>query len=140
MQPLFTRGVRIPIDPGQPDALLLPASVGRVLFVSGDDDLRAVVTRVLRRDGYDVATVAHSGHALLQCRRTPFDVLVAELSGPDVSGPMLLEQARRHCPNIAAVYLCNPGTPEGVEHLLVRPFTRDELIDRIHSAVCGVAA
>ena len=140
MQPFFTRRVRVQVDAHDSDPLPPPAPLGRVLFVTGDDDLRAVVTRVLQREGYCVTTVAHSGHALLHCRRAPYDVLVAELSGPDVSGPTLLDQARRHCPEIAAVYLCNPGTPDGLDHLLVRPFTRDELLDRIHSAACGVPA
>ncbi|CAN5823658.1 hypothetical protein BH24ACI4_BH24ACI4_11620 [soil metagenome] len=109
-----------------------------MLFVSSDDDLRAVVSRVLQREGYDVTAVAHSGHALLRCRTQRFDVLVAELSGPELSGPALLERVKRDLPEVAPVYLCNPGTPEGLEHLLVRPFTRDDLIERIECATAGV--
>ncbi len=115
-----------------------PPERRRVLFVSSDDDLRAVVSRVLQREGYDVTAVAHSGHALLRCRTQRFDVLVAELSGPELSGPALLERVKRDLPGVAPVYLCNPGTPEGLEHLLVRPFTRDDLIERIECAVAGV--
>ena len=112
----------------------------RILFVNADADLRAVVTRVLQREGFSVQAAAHSGHALLLCRTMPFDVVVAELSGPDISGPSLVEQLRRHQPAISAVYLGTPGSPEGVNHLLVRPFTKDDLIDRIELVVAGVAA
>jgi DNA-binding response OmpR family regulator len=112
----------------------------RILFVNADADLRAVVSRVLPREGFDVHAAAHSGHALLLCRTMTFDVVVAELSGPDISGPSLVEQLRRHQPAIAAIYLGTPGSPEGVDHLLVRPFTKDDLIERIELVLSGVAA
>jgi CheY-like chemotaxis protein len=118
----------------------VPTPPARVLFVNSDADLRAVVTRVLEREAYRVDAVAHSGHALLLCRTTQFDAVVAELSGPDMSGPTLVEQLRRHCPGLSAVYLANPGTPEGVENMLVRPFTRDDLMATLQMALTAVAA
>ena len=112
----------------------------RILFVNADADLRAVVTRVLQREGFGVQAAAHSGHALLLCRTTTFDAVVSELCGPDISGPSLIEQMRRHQPAIAAVYLGTPGSPEGVDNLLARPFTKDDLIERIEHVLSGVAA
>jgi DNA-binding response OmpR family regulator len=110
----------------------------RILFVNADADLRAVVTRVLQREGIRVDAAAHSGHALLLCRTMTFDVVVAELSGPDISGPALVDQLRRHQPAIGAIYLGTPGLPEGVDQLLVRPFTGDDLIERIELVLSGV--
>jgi DNA-binding response OmpR family regulator len=112
----------------------------RILFVNADADLRAVVTRVLQREGFHVQAAAHSGHALLLCRTMAFDAVVSELCGPDISGPSLVEQMRRHQPALAAVYLGTPGSPDGVDNLLVRPFTKDDLVDRIELVLSGVAA
>jgi CheY-like chemotaxis protein len=56
----------------------------RILFVNADADLRAVVTRVVEREGFRVHAAAHSGHALLLCRTMTFDVVVSELCGPDL--------------------------------------------------------
>jgi CheY-like chemotaxis protein len=112
----------------------------RVLFVNADADLRAVVSRVLEGDRFHVTAVAHSGHALLLCRTQQFDVAIVELSGPDVSGPALMDQLRRHHPDLSSIYLANPGSPEGVEDLLVRPFTKDDLVGHIELALSGVAA
>ena len=112
----------------------------RVLFVNADADLRAVVSRVLEDEGFRVQAAAHSGHALLLCRTHAFDVVISELSGPDMSGPSLVEQLRRHNPSLSPIYLGNPGSPEGVDHLLVRPFTRDDLVERLELALSGVAA
>jgi CheY-like chemotaxis protein len=105
-----------------------------VLFVSADPDLRAVVSRVLEREAYRVHAVAHSGHALLACRTGEFDVAIAELSAPDLSGPTLADQLRRHRPSLSVIYLGNPGTPEGLQNLLVRPFTREALLQRVQLA------
>jgi len=116
------------------------AGRGRLLFVNADQDLCAAVARVLQGEGFHVQTAAHSGHALLLCRTAPFDVVVSELCGPDISGPSLVEQLRRHQPSMSAVYLGIPGSPEGVDNLLVRPFTKDDLIERIQLALSGVAA
>ena len=117
-----------------------PEARRRVLFVNADVDLREVVSRVLENEGYEVRAVAHSGHAVLLSRTNRFDVIVTELSGPDVSGPTLTRQLRRHWPNLTAVYFGNPGTPEGAAHVVVRPFTREDLLERIESALSGVAA
>jgi DNA-binding response OmpR family regulator len=137
MQPFAVRRLSVPL----PERLVAQGgTLRRVLFVSADADLRSVVTRVLACQDYEVHAVAHSGHALLHCRTMDFDVMVTELSGPDISGPSLAEQVRRHCPRISVVYLGNPGTPEGVEHVLVRPFTRDDLMERIQVALNPVAA
>lgn len=124
-------GVPVPLHTGVDGSAAAAAARRQVLFVSGDADLRSVVGRVLEQEGYGVRAVAHSGHALLLCRTMEFDVLVAELSGPDVSGPSLAAQLRRHCPGLSTIFLGQPNTPEGVEHVLVRPFTRDDLLARL---------
>ncbi len=111
-----------------------------MLFVNADPDLRSVVTRVLERERFRVCAVPHSGHALLLCRTERFDVAIVELSGPDISGPSLVEQLRRHQPALSSIYLGGPDTPEGVDHLLVYPFTTEDLLGEIQVALSGVAA
>jgi DNA-binding response OmpR family regulator len=137
MQPYAIRRVHIPVTASHAPDAGAPARGGRVLLVSGDPDLRTVITRVLEVEGYTVSAVSHSGHALLLCRTAQFDVLLVELCGPDMTGPSLAEQVRRHCPEITAVYLGNPGTPDGLDHILVRPFTRQDLVDRIHNVAAA---
>jgi DNA-binding response OmpR family regulator len=109
------------------------ARAGRVLFLHPDADLRAVVARLLEREGYRVHTGAHAGHALLLCRTTEFDLVVTELSAPDWSGPDIVEGLRRHCPGVSTVYVANQPCCEHSDSVLVRPFTGDELIQRIQS-------
>ena len=129
--------VCIQVDPEPEEAAGGPAEV---LFVSDDHSLCAVVERVLESDDYRVHTVSHSGHALLAGMKVRIDVLVAELCMPDLSGPALAGRLRRQHPDLRTIFLANPGTPEGVEHVLVRPFTRDDLASRIEAAVAALRA
>ena len=107
-----------------------PAPV-EVLLVTADDELREAGERALVRQGYRVRVAAHSGHAVLAGLTSRVDVLVAELSAPDISGPALAQLLRKHHPGLRAVFMANPGTPDGIAHVVVRPFTRDDLLARI---------
>jgi CheY-like chemotaxis protein len=124
------RRVRIPIDGsgvGEQHPVLTPPSV---LLVTADADLRAAGARVLTAEGFEVVTATHSGHALLACMRAsrPFDILVTELSADGgTSGAALADTLRRHQPALRTVYLADAGTPAR-EGVVVRPFTRDDLI------------
>lgn len=135
MQPEFIWRGSIPLP-----HTVAPAAEPRrpvVLVVTADADLRAAASRVLEREGYQVLTAAHSGHAVLACRSTgQVDLLVAELSMEDVSGPALSARLRRTCPGMRTVYVANPGTHE-CEGVLVRPFTREDLLAAL--ALAGVA-
>ena len=102
-----------------------------VLLVTPDADLRAAGERALLREGYQVRVAAHSGHAVLASRARRVDLLITELSAPDISGPALAKLLKNHHPALRVVFMANPGTPEGLERVVVRPFTRDDLIARI---------
>ncbi len=131
MQPFAVRRVRIRMDTPSEAA----ASV--VLFVTEDSDLRAVAERALTDEGFEVETAAHAGHALLACLAGKhIDVLVTELSMRDMAGPRLARRIRRYYPDLPVVYLANAGTRE-CEGVLVRPFTRDDLVRYLTGALAG---
>jgi DNA-binding response OmpR family regulator len=109
-----------------------------VLVVTEDGALAAACRGTLEQAGYEVTCASHSGHALLEClggRRA--DVLLTELSMPDGSGPALAERLRRYYPQMQAVYLATPGTMVEAENVLIRPFSRDELLTRVRDSVAS---
>lgn len=106
-----------------------------VLLVTADRDLRESAALALRRKGYRVLGAAHAGHAVLACMEAGrVDIAAIELSMDDVSGPVLAERLRRRCPGLRSVYLAKAGTPE-CEGILVRPFSRDDLVAKVMVAV-----
>lgn len=122
------RRVRIDIPGGQ----LPDATPGSVLLVTDDQDLGDACERVLRQAGYEVRKARHSGHAVLACLAGgPIDVLVTELSMADGSGPSLAERLRAYHANLQPLYFARAGTMFEADNVLVRPFTRDDLLDRL---------
>ena len=105
-----------------------------VLIVTPDANLRAAAARVLAREDYRVLTAAHAGHALLAClREGHLELLAVESSMDGTSGRDLAEQLRRYCPGLAVVFFASDPAAAG-EDVLVRPFTRDDLLAALATA------
>jgi len=104
-----------------------------VLLVTGDADLRAVGARVLEREGYDVATAAHAGHALLAALTWGrIDILLSEFMLDDMAGETLANALLRHHAGLRSVFMADAGTPPR-ESVVVRPFTRDDLLLQLNA-------
>ena len=107
----------------------------RVAVVSDDAELLTLCADVLRPKGYLVSTASHSGHALLACMEGhPPDCLITELWMDEGSGPALARRMRRYNPNLRAVFIAKKGTAadaEDADGVLVRPFTRADLLKRL---------
>ena len=103
-----------------------------IALVTDDSDLRQACARVLRHHEHVVFEASHAGHAMLACLRgQTIDLLISELSMADVSGPALARRMLRHSPSLRAIYLARPGTTYESQNVLVRPFTRDDLLMRL---------
>lgn len=135
MQPIALRRVSVAVDVSSRYSNGHTGEERVALLVTGDTNLREAAARALERDGYRVLTAVHAGHAVLACLQAGrVDVAAIELSMADVSGPALAERLRRHCPEMRAVYFAQGGTPE-CEGVLVRPFTRDDLLAEVGLAL-----
>jgi DNA-binding response OmpR family regulator len=107
-----------------------------VLLVTEDAALATACRGTLEQAGYEVRCASHSGHALLECLSGHrADVLLTELSMPDGSGPALAERLRRYYPQMQAVYFATAGTMLEAGNVLVRPFSRDELLSRVRASL-----
>lgn len=130
---------RVSIDLDEPWAEPDDRDKVRVLLVTPDGDLRAVLRRVLERRGYAVAEASHSGHALLACMTNRrIDVALIESLLEDVSGPELAAKLRRHQPALRAAFLADADTP-AVPDQIVRPFDAEVVIDTL-DALTSLAA
>jgi CheY-like chemotaxis protein len=101
---------------------------GTVLIVTPDEDFSGVASRVLREEGYDVVTAPHPGHAVLAAlTRARLDVLITELQLDDMPGHRLAATLRRYHPQLRSLFMAQ-ATGARLDGVLVRPFTRDELL------------
>ena len=111
-----------------------------VLFVSADGDLRAVATRVLVQEGYTVLTAAHAGHAILAgLTLDRIDILISDVILDDMPGAALAERLRRHHAELRTLFMGDIGTAAAAG-LVVRPFTRDDLLIALGAAAAAATS
>lgn len=115
---------------------VLPHLGANILLVTDDDVLGRLCTTLLQQAGYLVTFARHSGHAVLACLAgAPADLLITELSMPEGSGVALTDRLRKHSPRLRAIYFASAGTTYEAGNVLVRPFSRDELLARVRAAL-----
>ena len=113
----------------------------RVLLVEDHLDSARIISRLLARHGYEVAT-ANSLESALQVATQPFDLLISDLGLPDGSGLELMKKLRARGLAIAGIALSGFGTEQDIERSreagfnehLTKPvdFSRiSETIDRV---------
>ena len=113
---------------------------GTILIVTSDEDFSGVASRVLKAEGYDVVTAPHAGHAILAALTRPrLDVLITELQLDDMAGHTLAATLRRHHPQLRSLFMAQPPSPR-LDGVLVRPFTRDELLIELNPAPATAAS
>jgi two-component system cell cycle sensor histidine kinase/response regulator CckA len=98
-----------------------------ILIVDDDDAVRKVVSAALKRIGHRtlVAPTAAEAERTLVAARGEIDLVISDVSLPDVSGPELVAAMRREHPGLRVLFTsgCRPAeTSEHFELLSVSPF------------------
>ena len=113
---------------------------GTVLIVTSDENFSGVASRVLTEEGYDVVTAPHPGHAILAALTRPrLDVLITDLQLADMAGHTLAATLRRYHPQLRSLFMAQPPSPP-LDGVLVRPFTREELLIELNPAAATAAS
>ena len=89
----------------------------RVLLAEDDDALRASTTKLLRRLGYDVVSVANGSEALqaLAQPEARFDLALVDVVMPGVPGPVVFHNGHARYPGLR--FLFTTGYSPGTSHL-----------------------
>jgi two-component system response regulator MprA len=112
-----------------------------ILIAEDDRRVRESLERALRLEGYTVETVPDGAAALAAHDREPPDLLLLDVSMPNVDGltvcrmirsrghdtPVLMLTARHEIPDRVA------GLDAGADDYLVKPFALDELLARVRA-------
>ena len=80
-----------------------------ILLVEDEEQVRAIVLNILRRQGYRVISAQHAGEALLLCETHPgaIDLLLTDVVMPQMSGPELAKRVAATRPDMKV--LCMSG-------------------------------
>ncbi|MES2179647.1 MAG: response regulator [Gemmatimonadota bacterium] len=116
----------------------------RVLCVDDNPKVLKLLKRQLGvRYDLHIAQTAHDALALI-ASAGPFDAIISDLRMPDVHGLTFLKKAREVAPTTPRIILTGLPDPTtmsvarsagAAESLIVKPWTREELIQAVDSAV-----
>jgi len=115
-----------------------------VLVVEDDDRVRAFSTEALRELGYAVTEVANGQDALVVLRNgMKPDLLFTDVVMPGMSGRELANAAQNLVPEMKVLYttgytrnaVVHNGVLDSGTHLLQKPFTLDQLADKVRKAI-----
>jgi two-component system response regulator MprA len=114
-----------------------------VLVVEDDADLRGVLVRGLREEGFDVEAVATGRHALERVEHVRPDVLVIDIGLPDTDGRDLCQAIRARGIQTPVLFLTAKdalvdrvaGFDAGGDDYVAKPFALVELVARLHALV-----
>jgi CheY-like chemotaxis protein len=113
-------------------------SSGCILIVEDDESNRKVTFAMLKRLGYRADAVSNGREALLALKHQPYDIILMNLSMPEMDGLEATRQIRQSCPptlqpRIIALTACIlPDSREicleaGMNDFIPKPFKMNEL-------------
>jgi CheY-like chemotaxis protein len=115
-----------------------PVRSGRILVVEDDDSNRNVMSRLFRKLGHTVTSVANGYEAHDTLQREKFDCIICDLRMPTLGGKTLYEQMENKDPDAASRFVFVTGDytrPESYEFLqrsgrpvIGKPYEVDELL------------
>ncbi len=114
-----------------------------ILVVEDNDVMRHGLQVLLEDNGYEVLTAIHGGEALEQMDWSTPDLILSDISMPEMDGYSFFEAVRTRPDwvSIPFIFLTARGEREeaflgrkmGVEDYLIKPITQDELITTVRS-------
>jgi two-component system, OmpR family, response regulator MprA len=114
---------------------------GRLLVVEDDPQVRAMLTRALRYEGFEVAAACDGAEAMASLRSSRPDLLLLDLLLPDADGVDLCERLRADGDPLPILMLTArdtvsdrvAGFEAGADDYLIKPFSTAELVARVRA-------
>jgi two-component system, cell cycle sensor histidine kinase and response regulator CckA len=116
-----------------------------VLLVEDEDQVRAIVQSILRRQGYRVISARNAGEALLLCEKHegPIDLLLTDVVMPRMSGPELAKRLSETRPRMKVLCMSGYTDDSIVRHgvletgvaFLQKPVTPASLATRVREVL-----
>lgn len=121
------------------EPMINPHSPLSILLVDDDPKLREVVGYALGREGYAVSEARHGGDALALLSQRRFDLLVVDVSMPEVDGFELVRRLRSEDRDTPVLFLSARsdeidrilGLELGGDDYVTKPFSTRELVTRV---------
>ncbi|MGB5950281.1 MAG: response regulator [Parvibaculum sp.] len=122
--------------------------MARILIAEDEPSVRAFITRALEGVGHEVEAAADGSEALAALGRAraggrPHELLLTDILMPVMDGISLALAAARDAPNMPILLMTGysdqreraHGLEAIISDILLKPFTLDELVERVEAAL-----
>ena len=114
----------------------------RILVVDDEPELRSMLRRYLRAEGFAVVESTTGQDALVRCKNSPPDLVILDVGLPDIDGFEVLRAIRTES-DVAVILLTARseeidrivGLTVGADDYVAKPFSPRELIARINAVL-----
>ena len=114
---------------------------GRLLVVEDDPQVRAMLSRALGYEGFEVVTAATGAAAMAELRAAPPELMLLDLLLPDEDGMEVCRRVRAAGEHLPILMLTArdtvsdriAGLEAGADDYLVKPFSTAELVARVRA-------
>ncbi|HEY2167668.1 MAG TPA: response regulator transcription factor [Jatrophihabitantaceae bacterium] len=124
-----------------------PSTKRRVLVVDDEDNVTHLVSSALRFDGFETITADNGTSALAAVAESDPDLIVLDVMMPGLDGLGVLHNLRSAGSQIPVIFLTARdaatdrigGLRAGADDYVVKPFSIEELLARVHAVLRRVA-
>jgi DNA-binding response OmpR family regulator len=122
----------------------------RILLIDDEPQIRAMLTQMLTRAGYEVTEAANGNDGVRRFREAPADLVITDLIMPGKDGIETILELRREFPDVKIIAVSGGGRIGAQEYLwmarslgaavtLDKPVERQKLLDEVRTLI-GEAA
>src|SRR5256714_1957113 len=119
------------------------ATKRRVLVVDDEENVTHLVSSALRFDGFDTVTADNGQSALAAIAETEPDLVVLDVMMPGLDGLGVLQSLRAAGSDVPVIFLTARdaatdrigGLRAGADDYVVKPFSVEELLARVHAVL-----
>ena len=112
----------------------------RILVVDDEENARIALSKILSREGYDVASAGNGYEALNYLRGKDVELIITDINMPEMNGMTFLRELNRNHPSCSVIMITAYGEVEsyieamnlGAFEYINKPVKLDELNKIIH--------
>jgi DNA-binding NtrC family response regulator len=111
----------------------------RILVIDDDENIRKVVSSILKDKGYVIDVAETGGEAIAKTERGHYDLLLIDIRLPDMEGTELLTKIRDTTPKIRKIIVTGYPTLQnaiaavnkGADAYIMKPFDVEKMLQTI---------
>jgi len=117
----------------------------RILVVDDEDQIRSLLGKMLRYEGYEVIEVADGKEAVKRFREEPADLVITDIFMPEKDGLEIIRELRREHPGVKFITISGGGqffkptdfqssaSKFGAMRHVSKPFRQKDILEAVES-------